>query len=152
VTSIGGLSEDNDEHHSLGEHVVPERPPLGVCVLVVEDNMAIGDFVVQALDELGYGSRLMVNAEEALKVLASNGASIDVIFSDVVMPGMSGLELGENIWRMYPHIPVVLTSGHSKVVDEHGPHGFELLQKPYTIDQLRRVLSKALSFGRSTHI
>jgi PAS domain S-box-containing protein len=140
---VTGLTSEN------GELIGLPREQRSACVLVVEDNIAVGEFVVGALDELGYDSILVTNAQDALETLASNAARFDVIFSDVVMPGMSGLELGETIWRTYPHIPVILTSGYSKVVEESGPHGFELLQKPYAIEQLSGALNKALAFGKS---
>lgn len=114
----------------------------GTRVLVVEDNADVGSFSVQALSELGYVPVLTVNAREALALLAA-GETFDVVFSDVVMPGMSGIELADEITRLYPALPVVLTSGYSHVLAEHGPQGLELLQKPYSVDQLSRVLRKA---------
>jgi DNA-binding NtrC family response regulator len=65
-----------------------------------------------------------------------------VVFSDVVMPGMSGVELGREIRRLYPNLPVVLTSGYSHVLAEEGRHGFELLHKPYAVEDVSRVLRR----------
>jgi two-component system NtrC family sensor kinase len=70
------------------------------------------------------------------------------VFSDVVMPGTSGIELAQGIRERYPDLPVVLTSGYSHVLAQHGTFGFELLQKPYSIEQLSRVLARFGS-GRS---
>jgi two-component system NtrC family sensor kinase len=64
------------------------------------------------------------------------------VFSDVVMPGMSGIDLAKEIRRRHFDLPVVLTSGYSQMLSEHGSDGFELLQKPYSIEQLSRVLHK----------
>jgi two-component system NtrC family sensor kinase len=66
-----------------------------------------------------------------------------VVFSDVVMPGMTGVELAQEIRRRYFDLPIVLTSGYSHVLSQQGRHGFELLQKPYSIEQLSRALQKA---------
>ena len=66
------------------------------------------------------------------------------------MPGMGGIELGKEIRRLYPDVPVILTSGYSHVLAENGRHGFELLHKPYSIEQLSRVLGKSLAW-QSTH-
>ena len=66
----------------------------------------------------------------------------DVVFSDVVMPGMSGVDLGHEIRRRYPGLPVVLTSGYSQVLAEEGRHGFELLHKPYAVEDLSRLLRR----------
>ena len=66
------------------------------------------------------------------------------MFTDVVMPGISGVELGHEIRRRYPGLPVVLTSGYSNVLAEEGLHGFELVQKPYAVEDLSRVLRRVL--------
>lgn len=78
----------------------------------------------------------------ALAELADSQGIYEVIFSDVVMPGMSGIEMGEEIRFLYGHLPVVLTSGYSHVLAENGTHGFELLHKPYSMEQLSLVLHK----------
>ncbi len=119
---------------------------IGVCVLVVEDNASVGDFATLALRELGYDSVLAVDAAGALEELKKGCDRFHVVFSDVVMPGMSGVELGERVRRDHPDIPVILTSGYSHVLAENGAHGFELLHKPYSIEQLSRVLRKAIAW------
>jgi signal transduction histidine kinase/ActR/RegA family two-component response regulator len=115
----------------------------GMSVLVVEDNRDVGIFATDALGELGYATVLRPNAAEALTELARNAAHYDVVFSDVVMPGRTGIELAQEIRRLYPDLPVVLTSGYSHVLAQNGTFGFELLQKPYSIEQLSQVLTKA---------
>ena len=56
------------------------------------------------------------------------------------MPGMGGIALAQELRRRLPKLPVVLTSGYSHVLADDTNHGFELLQKPYSADQLSRVL------------
>jgi two-component system NtrC family sensor kinase len=122
-----------------------EAPPIdgrGVSVLVVEDNAEVGTFATDALTELGYAATLVPNAADALAELTRNPEGFDVVFSDVVMPGMTGIELAQEIRRRYFDLPVVLTSGYSHVLSQNGSFGFELLQKPYSIEQLSRVLHK----------
>jgi signal transduction histidine kinase/CheY-like chemotaxis protein len=114
----------------------------GMSVLVVEDNRDVGTFATDALSELGYTTVLRPNAQEALAELARHAARYDVVFSDVVMPGRTGIELAQEIRKLYPDLPVVLTSGYSHVLAQNGTFGFELLQKPYSIEQLSRVLTK----------
>lgn len=77
-------------------------------------------------------------------LMAKDCSRFNLVFSDVVMPGMSGLELGAEIRKLYPGIPVILTSGYSHVLAKNGTYGFELLHKPYSVEQLSRVLRKAL--------
>jgi two-component system, NtrC family, sensor kinase len=114
----------------------------GMSVLVVEDNLEVGTFATDALAELGYATTLVGSAMEALAELASNAERFDVVFTDVVMPGMTGIDLAEEIRRRQYDLPVVLTSGYSHMLSQNGSYGFELLQKPYSIEQLSRVLHK----------
>jgi PAS domain S-box-containing protein len=116
----------------------------GACVLVVEDNIEVGTFTTQSLAELGYVTVWAANAQDALAELAHDAARFDVVFSDVVMPGMNGVALAKTIRRDYPDLPVVLTSGYSSVLVESVPDGFELLHKPYSVEQLSRVLRKTV--------
>jgi two-component system NtrC family sensor kinase len=58
------------------------------------------------------------------------------------MPGMTGIELAQEIRRRHFDLPIVLTSGYSHVLSQQGRYGFELLQKPYSIEQLSRALQK----------
>ena len=60
------------------------------------------------------------------------------------MPGMGGIALAEALRVRYPDLPVVLTSGYSHVLAEEGSHGFELLHKPYSADQLGRLLQRMM--------
>jgi len=120
----------------------PPRKGQGRRVLVVEDNVDVGTFSTQLLQDLGYKTTWAANAAEALRLIDEVGG-FDVVFSDVVMPGMSGVELGKEIGRRHPALPVVLTSGYSDVLAEEGRHGFELLKKPYAAEELSRVLRRA---------
>ena len=114
----------------------------GARVLVVEDNAEVGRFATEALAEVGYRAELAQNGQAALDLLAEDATRYDVVFSDVVMPGMSGVELGHEIRRRHPGLPVVLTSGYSSVLAEGGTQGFELLHKPYSVDELAKFLRK----------
>jgi len=114
----------------------------GMSVLVVEDNAEVGKFATDALADLGYTPHLVSSAAHALEALAAGADRFDVVFTDVVMPGMTGIELAQEIRRRHSDLPVVLTSGYSHVLSEHGSYGFELLQKPYSVEQLARVLHR----------
>lgn len=117
----------------------------GMRVLIVEDNPDVGTFAAQALEELGYLPLLTRNAQQALAELEADPGRFDVVFSDVVMPGMTGVELARQLRKQYPLLPVILTSGYSHVLAQHGSDGFELLHKPYSIDQLSRILIRVVS-------
>ena len=113
-------------------------------VLIVEDNVEIGRFAKHLLDDLGYRTLWVPNADEALARLSAEAARFQVVFSDVVMPGMSGIDLAQEVRRRHPRLPVVLTSGYSHVLAEEGPHGFDLVHKPYSAEQISRALHRAM--------
>ena len=66
-----------------------------------------------------------------------------MVFSDVAMPGMSGIELGHAIHSQYPGLPVILTLGYSPALATSGSQGFEVIDKPYSIESVTRVLAGA---------
>ncbi|MEE7456029.1 histidine kinase [Methylorubrum populi] len=128
------------------------EPPAGTGqrVLVVEDNVQVGTFATQILEDLGYRTTWATNAEEALDRIGPDGSDFDVVFSDVVMPGMGGIEFARLLRRRLPRLPVVLASGYSHVLAQEGPHGFELLRKPYSAEEVSHVLRKVM--GRDERV
>jgi CheY-like chemotaxis protein len=86
---------------------------LGV-VLLVEDNAQVGALVMEMLTELGYEVLRVASADAALGALA-DGRKIDVVFSDVMMPGtMNGIELARKLKQERPDLPVLLSSGYAE--------------------------------------
>src|SRR5207237_1123282 len=65
----------------------------GYRVLVVEDNDEVGQFSMELLEDLGYAAKRVANADAALAILAQDEFAADLVFSDVIMPGMNGVEL-----------------------------------------------------------
>lgn len=116
----------------------------GHRILVVEDNEDVGKFSTELLQDLGYTTRRANNAKQALALIAADQLAFDLVFSDVIMPGMNGVELATIIRERYPDLPVVLTSGYSSVLAENAHHGFELIQKPYSVEALSRTLRKVI--------
>jgi CheY-like chemotaxis protein len=101
----------------------------------------VATFAVSALRELGCGVFLARNGSEALAELERNHARYHAVFSDVVMPGISGLELARTLRDLYPALHVVLTSGYSELLARDTNHGFALLRKPYTLGDLARAIN-----------
>ncbi|MEN3228301.1 ATP-binding protein [Methylorubrum rhodesianum] len=141
------------EHHKAAEgspgSELDDRqsPQRSHRVLVVEDNVEVGRFATQILEDLGHRITWAGNAAEALVLLDQGSDRFDVVFSDVVMPGMNGIDLGHAIRERHPGLPVVLTSGYSHVLAQEGRHGFELVQKPYAVGDLSRVLARVARRG-----
>ena len=109
-------------------------------ILLVEDNQGVGHFAAGLLRELGQTVTWVGDGQTALDLLAQDASAFDLVFSDVVMPGMSGIELGHAVKARWPDLEVILTSGYSHVIAEEGAHGFELLRKPYSVDGLLAAL------------
>jgi len=113
-------------------------------ILIVEDNLDVGRFANQILQDLGYQTTWATDAEQALALAGPDAAAFDAIFSDVVMPGMTGVAMARLLRQRRADLPVVLTSGYSEELAESGYEGFEFLAKPYSADQVARVLAKAM--------
>nr|WP_249803664.1 hybrid sensor histidine kinase/response regulator [Bradyrhizobium sp. 21] len=114
----------------------------GMSVLLVEDNIELANFAADGLTELGYSITLVDNATDALAELVMDADRFDVVFSDIVMPDMTGLDLAQAVRDRGLGVPVVLTTGYSEALSQDGNFDFELVQKPYAIDQLSRVLHR----------
>jgi PAS domain S-box-containing protein len=110
-------------------------------VLLVEDNETVGSFAHNLLEELGQDVTWATGADDALRLLEEREGAFDLLFTDVVMPGINGVDLAREVRRRWPELSVVLTSGYSHVLAEEGSHGFPLLQKPYTVDGLLGLLN-----------
>jgi signal transduction histidine kinase len=111
-------------------------------VLLVEDNEAVGEFAEALLRELGHHVVRTKSGGEALEV--ARVAQFDVVLSDVVMPGMSGLELAEALTAMKPELPVILTTGYSDEISRSGAGGRPVLLKPYRLEALASVIDETL--------
>lgn len=116
-----------------------DQPPVR-SILLVEDNEGVGRFAKGLLEELGQSVTWAGDGQTALDILSERRAEFDLVFSDVVMPGISGVELARAIQSRWPDLDVMLTSGYSHVLVEEMHHGFELLHKPYSVDNLLDAL------------
>ena len=123
----------------------------GETVLVVEDNDGMRRVAKKQLTELGYNVLEAENAANALHVLKEASKKIDLVFSDVIMPGeLDGIGLADTVSREYPGLPVVLTSGFTaRPSDEArwkdaGKISNELLMKPYRREELAWAINRNL--------
>lgn len=129
-------------------NTAPAAAGSGMSVLVVEDNIELANFAADGLTELGYSITLVDNAADALAELVLDVDRFDVVFTDVVMPGMTWLELARAIRDRGIDVPVVLTTGYSQALSQEGAGGFDLVQKPYSIEELSRVLHRTARLRR----
>ena len=113
-------------------------------VLLVEDNNEVAAMVSEMLNELGYEVTRLGSAAAALGALA-NDRKVDVVFSDIMMPGdMDGIELGREIRSRRGDLPVLLTSGFADASARRAEiEGFCVLPKPYSLHDLAAALKAA---------
>ena len=132
-------------HDPLYEQPVAERPaPRGrEAVLLVEDNPEVQEVVGMLLEALGYHVSYAQSAAAALQLLAS-GEPIDLVFTDIVMPGeLDGVALAQRVKVEYPNIAVLLTTGYARAANTLDP-GIAILRKPYRLRTLARAVREAL--------
>jgi CheY-like chemotaxis protein len=130
------------------ERRLPARNALkGATVLLVEDDDLIRRTTAEMLREAGCELREARSAEEALKLLALDG--VDVLLTDVGLPGLSGLELAQAARARRPDVCVVLASGDNAVSADAAFLRASLVVKPYTADILRQTIEKALQARKS---
>ncbi len=135
---------------------LPERPMrrrvIGghETVLVVEDNDTVRDVAVAALEAQGYRVLQAANGAEALRLAESLEEPVHLLLTDVVMPGMSGAALAQQLQERYPYLKVLYTSGYTQnVIVHHGvlEEGIAFLPKPYRpadlAHRVREVLDSA---------
>ncbi len=109
-----------------------------LTLLVVEDNADARYLVCETLRALGHEVEAAASAEEALPQLASQ--QFDVLFTDVSLPGMSGVDLARQARRDQPALEVLFASGYGDELTRHLEFPARSLQKPYDIDVLQDAL------------
>jgi PAS domain S-box-containing protein len=120
-------------------------------VLVVEDDDEVAALTVEMINQLGYDTTRVASAHAALGALADR-RSVDIVFSDIMMPGpMNGLELAQEIRRRRPNVPVLLTSGYADAArDTAETNQIRIIPKPYRIDELRDALAAVRQDARKS--
>lgn len=129
----------------IGETAKSAKLPPGLKVLLVEDNPQVRSFATDLLVDLGCEVHPVSSAEEALSTLASDG--FDVVLSDIVMPGMSGIDLARQIASDGGDVPVVLATGYSEQAAQ-GVGGLPVVLKPYSAAELSAALAGAVRKSR----
>lgn len=112
-------------------------------ILLVEDELSLRKLTGKVLSKAGYTVFEACQAAEAMEIASRAAGEIDVLLTDVVMPGMSGGELAEKVSHNYPHIRVLFMSGYTDgAIETHGnlKPGLVVLRKPFTHDTLVRTL------------
>lgn len=120
---------------------------LNDTILVVEDDEHVRTMTAESLSELGYTVLQAASGMEAMALLEDN-AAVDLIFTDIVMPQMSGRQLADAVSEKWPAIRILYTTGYTRNAIVHNgvlDHGVSLLAKPFSLEQLAHKIREVLN-------
>jgi signal transduction histidine kinase len=130
------------------ETVTPEGDIGHGTVLLVEDDAFVREITVSTLEELGYSVISAGSGEEALNIAGAHEGPLDLLVTDVIMPGMPGPKVAEGLQKIRPGTKVLFVSGYTDdAMVHHGLREGEIafLQKPFTLEALARKIRETLS-------
>ena len=133
------------EQRGLGGYEMQDE----ATVLVAEDNDDVRAYTVDTLRQLGYRVLEAHDGPSAMRLLERTDVTVDLLFSDIVMPGMSGWELAKRALAHKPALRVLFTSGYPRDIDASGAAGrnIAILGKPFTRSDLARSIRGSLQDG-----
>lgn len=139
--------EKEKKERGAGKPMARELSGRGERILLVEDDVRVRGVARETLAEKGYRVFDVGSAEEAMALFDREGGGFDLIFSDVVLPDINGVQLVEELLKRRPGVSVLLTSGyvddkaHWNIIEEKG---YRLLQKPYSLTELLQTVKTVL--------
>ena len=119
----------------------------GARVLVVDDDSDGAQAAGKLLETFGCNVSLVGSAGEALERI-EDGTPVDLVFSDVVMPDIDGLEFAERLSALRPGLPVIFCTGYTSAVEALTDCGAMALMKPYSAEVLERIVAERLELAR----
>jgi CheY-like chemotaxis protein len=119
----------------------PTPAPAPYTILLVDDDALVCSSTSSTLADLGHQVFAASSGKGALEILRS-GAPVDLVLTDQVMPGMTGLQLAQQIRKSWPHLPIMLATGYAELPD----HGLNLprLVKPYGQEEVAAAIASVM--------
>jgi PAS domain S-box-containing protein len=148
---LSDVACDDESHLARGL----ETSPSSETILVVEDDDDVRAYTVECLRELGYRVLEAHDGPSALRLLERQNEPLDLLFTDVVMPGMTGRELADAARERQPTLRVLYTSGYTRNAIVHGGRldaGVEMIAKPFTYAALAQKVRDVLDAGRTGRV
>ncbi|MGC2210619.1 MAG: response regulator [Candidatus Korobacteraceae bacterium] len=136
-------TESKSSNAGFGGH----EGSMGQTILLVEDEEMVRGLMCEVLEQGGYEVLACSTPAEAIEVSRRHAGPVDLLLTDVVMPGMNGCEMAERIHEFLPQLQVVFMSGyteHALTHDGRVDPKVEYLQKPFTLKALTQKLAKVL--------
>ena len=143
---------DSDEKIEVAE---VDRMRREQRILVVEDDDDVRAYTVEILRELGYRVLEAHDAASALSLLERQEQRVDLLFTDIVMPGLSGRDLADGARESHPAIKVLFTTGYARNAIVHGGRldpGVEMIAKPFTYVALAEKIADVLDGGHTGRV
>ena len=121
--------------------------PGNKTILVVEDDEELRILTAEILENIGYRVVMAADGQEAMDVYTNSEQNIDLVFSDMIMPKLSGTELFTKLQTINPSIKFILTSGYNLGELQESMHEeiSALLMKPYTPKQIADLITEVLN-------
>ena len=129
---------------------VPKSQHRQLCVLLAEDDPDVRQLVHAILVTYGYEVLTARSGEEAIRLAAERATGVDLLLTDVIMPGLDGPETARRLLELWPQMKVLYMSGYAgDLIAEHGilPEHTAFLQKPFTIRDLMAEVERVLGAG-----
>jgi CheY-like chemotaxis protein len=127
----------------------------GATILLVEDERPVRITVRRLLERHGYKVLEATNGQDALTLVASRQTEIHLVLSDMVMPGMGGMELADRVRALLPTLPVLLMTGYTdEAITRSGerPRDEQIIEKPFTLNAMLEKVRWALAAnGNGAH-
>jgi PAS domain S-box-containing protein len=146
IPFFDGVCDEESKSHDTHFTANPEK----VLIMVVEDNRALREIVRKGLEDRGYTVRCESRSASALRNADLEGGKVRVLVTDVVMPDMSGVALAKKVRSQFPDLKILFMTGWApngaSVADDFGS-GFDLISKPFEIQELDERIRRLLSVG-----
>ena len=128
-------------------HIVPHHPP-SVTVLIVEDNDDLRELLQRALERHGFSVHSAADGAEALRWSQQHERTIEILVSDIVMPGLGGVELSERIRAAHAETKFLFITGFGDRFPELQEYGANILEKPFLPSELVHKVEDILNQGK----
>ncbi len=143
------------ERSEVGKPRAEPAPPPAATVVISEDQEDVRRLLVSIVRELGYEAIEAAGGESAASIVDRSNGAVDLVITDVMMPGMSGFDLARVLLRTHPDLPVIFVSGYAAPLEpEDGSHpqwANRFIAKPFTREALVRKICEVLS-GRTAAV